>query len=88
MIKLLLLLYWIIIVDCYSCESSFSHDVTGSDPVEPKYDNIKDKDTSLCWETFEPQKDTSVSATGTSGSCTGNCYASAYKYKGKPLVNV
>ena len=69
------------IYDCYSCESSFSHVVDGPNPIEPLYDSIKTKDTSLCWETYEPQTDTSVSSTGTSGSCIGNCYTSAYKFK-------
>ena len=69
------------IFDCYSCESSFSASVEGPNPVEPLYDAIKTKDTSLCWETYEPQTDTSVSSTGSSGSCVGNCYTSAYKFK-------
>ena len=69
--------------DCYSCESHFLASVTGLDPVEPAYDDIKSKDTSLCWETFEPQTDSSIASTGSSGSCVGNCYVSAYKYKGQ-----
>jgi len=77
------------VFDCYSCQSSFSHQVSGPNPVEPLYDSIKTKDTSLCWETYEPQTDTSVSSTGTSGSCVGNCYSQAYKYKetSGPLAN-
>ena len=77
------------IYDCYSCESSFSAVVEGPNPVEPLYDAIKTKDTSLCWETYEPQTDTSVSSTGSSGSCIGNCYTSAYKYKetSGPIAN-
>ena len=67
--------------DCYSCESSFSKTVSGALPTEPKYDDVKSEDSSLCWETFEPQADSSVSTTGTSGACAGNCYVSAYKYK-------
>ena len=68
--------------DCYSCESSFSSIVKGSNTMEPLYDDIKELDKTLCWETYEPQADTSVTYTGTSGSCEGKCYASAYKYKG------
>ena len=68
--------------DCYSCESSFSSTVMGSNTVEPLYDDIKELDKTLCWETYEPKADTSVTYTGTSGSCEGKCYASAYKYKG------
>ena len=68
-------------LDCYSCESSFSKAVSGALPTEPKYDDVKSEDSSLCWETFEPQADSSVSTTGTSGACAGNCYVSAYKYK-------
>ena len=71
--------------DCYSCESSFSSTVMGSNTVEPLYDDIKELDKTLCWETYEPQADTSVTYTGTSGSCEGKCYASAYKYKGETL---
>ena len=51
--------------------------------MEPLYDDIKELDKTLCWETYEPQADTSVTYTGTSGSCEGKCYASAYKYKGQ-----
>ena len=69
------------VFDCYSCESTFSAVVEGINPIEPLYDSIKTKDTSLCWETYEPQTDTAITSTGTSGSCIGNCYASAYKYK-------
>ena len=29
------------VFDCYSCESSFSHQVKGQNPVEPLYDSIK-----------------------------------------------
>ena len=29
------------VFDCYSCQSSFSHEVTGQNPVEPLYDSIK-----------------------------------------------
>ena len=39
------------------------------------------RDKSLCWETYEPQTDSSVVSTGTSGQCVGSCYTSAYKYK-------
>ena len=77
---------WLIVKlnsDCYSCESSFSQVVKGSNTMEPLYDDIKELDKTLCWETYEPQADTSVTYTGTSGSCEGKCYASAYKYKGK-----
>ena len=74
--------------DCYSCESSFSSTVMGSNTAEPLYDDIKELDKTLCWETYEPQADTSVTYTGTSGSCEGKCYASAYKYKGENFKNV
>ena len=35
----------------------------------------------MCWETFDPEE--ADPSTATSGQCLGNCYASAYKYKGK-----
>ena len=42
---------------------------------------FQDQDTGLCWQTFEPQSDTSIPATGTSGRCETQCYVKAYKYK-------
>ncbi len=70
-----------VVFDCYSCESSFSTTVSGANPADPIFDSVKEKDTSLCWQTFKPVADSSSSATGTSGSCTGKCFVSAYKYK-------
>ena len=49
-------------------------------PVEPSYDSIKTQDASLCWQTFPPQADSSIAATGTSGRCETACFVSAYKY--------
>ena len=43
--------------------------------------HFQDQDTGLCWQTFEPQTDTAVAATGTSGRCETKCYVKAYKYK-------
>ena len=39
-----------IVFDCYSCESSFNHQVKGPNPVEPLYDSIKAglNDCSIC----------------------------------------
>ena len=61
---------------CYSCESTFSSKSTSSE--EPKYDSVKLKDKSLCWEVLPPSA-TTVS-TGTTGQCFGECYTQAYKY--------
>ena len=55
--------------------------VKGSNPSEPTYDSIKTQDTSLCWQTFKPQADSSIAATGTSGRCETQCFVEAYKYK-------
>ena len=37
----------------------------------------------MCWETFDPEE--ADPSTSTSGQCLGNCFASAYKYKGDIL---
>ena len=55
--------------------------VKGANPTEPTYDDIKTQDTSLCWQTFAPQVDSSIAATGTSGRCETSCFVQAYKYK-------
>jgi hypothetical protein len=69
------------VFDCYSCDVSITDTRVGSNPAEPTFDEVKTQDSSLCWETFEPQADTAVSATGTSGRCETMCYVKAYKYK-------
>lgn len=69
------------IMDCYSCSTIMLKTVTGANPAEPTYDSIKTQDTSLCWQTFPPQADSSIAATGTSGRCEAACFVSAYKYK-------
>ena len=69
------------IMDCYSCSTNMMKTVTGANPAEPSYDSIKTQDTSLCWQTFPPQADSSIAATGTSGRCETACFVSAYKYK-------
>jgi len=69
------------VMDCYSCDVHMIASVAGANPSEPSYDSIKDQDTSLCWQTFPPQADSSIAATGTSGRCETSCYVSAYKYK-------
>ena len=69
------------IFDCFSCESTFSTTLSGANAGEPTYDAVKSKDNALCWQTFSPTQDSSTTATGTSGSCTGRCFVSAYKYK-------
>ncbi|CBY08581.1 unnamed protein product [Oikopleura dioica] len=69
------------IFDCFSCESTFSTTLSGANAGEPTYDSVKSKDNALCWQTFSPTQDSSTTATGTSGSCTGRCFVSAYKYK-------
>ena len=69
------------VFDCYACDVTITDVRTGTNPSEPTFDEVKTQDTSLCWETFEPQSDTSVAATGTSGRCETMCYVNAYKYK-------
>ena len=69
------------VMDCYSCDVHMMATVAGANPSEPSYDSIKEQDTSLCWQTFPPQADSSIPATGTSGRCETSCYVSAYKYK-------
>ena len=69
------------VMDCYSCDVHMTATVAGANPTEPSYDSIKEQDTSLCWQTFPPQADSSIPATGTSGRCETSCYVSAYKYK-------
>ena len=68
-------------MDCYSCSVHMTDTVSGINPTEPTYDSIKTQDTSLCWETFPPQADSSIPATGTSGRCETSCYVEAYKYR-------
>ena len=81
------------VFDCYSCDVTISTVKEGANPAEPLFDEVKSQDTSLCWQTFEPQTDTSVAATGTSGRCETYCYVKAYKYKeqtgttASPLTN-
>lgn len=69
------------VMDCYSCDVHMTATVAGANPSEPSYDSIKEQDTSLCWQTFPPQADSSIPATGTSGRCESSCHVSAYKYK-------
>lgn len=69
------------VMDCYSCAVHMTDTATGLNPSEPTYDSIKTQDTSLCWETFPPQADSSIPATGTSGRCETSCYVEAYKYR-------
>ena len=66
--------------DCYKCESSFSKSVSSS-ALEPSFNEVRALDTNFCWETYAPQTDTTEISTETTG-CSGNCYVSAYKYKG------
>ena len=61
---------------CYACQSSFSSKSTSW--VEPKYDSIRSKDSSLCWEIVSPSAN--VVSTGTTGQCFTDCYTQAYKY--------
>ena len=69
------------VMDCYSCAVDMTQTVKGANPTEPTYDDIKTQDTSLCWQTFAPQVDSSIAATGTSGRCETSCFVQAYKYK-------
>ena len=61
---------------CYSCQSGFSSKSTSW--VEPTYDSIRSKDSSLCWEIVSPSAN--VVSTGTTGQCFTDCYTQAYKY--------
>ena len=69
------------VMDCFSCSVHMTATVNGANPSEPTYDSIKSQDTSLCWQTFKPQADSSIAATGTSGRCETQCFVEAYKYK-------